>query len=102
MTSDFNSGEARFACFNLHFLQSDLDNGALDALKVFPTEDAIAVLAQFLWSNLEHKSNQEKVGYYGFSHFLQAPRHPFIKSSGALHLSNCRASVWIHVFRLND
>jgi hypothetical protein len=37
---------------------SDLDDRALDALKEFPTEGALAVLAQFLESNLEHVSNK--------------------------------------------
>ncbi len=37
---------------------SDLDERALDALKEFPTEGALAVLAQFLESNLEHVSNK--------------------------------------------
>ena len=37
---------------------ADLDDRALDALKEFPTEGAIAVLAQFLESNLEHVSNK--------------------------------------------
>jgi heterogeneous nuclear ribonucleoprotein R len=39
-------------------LHSDLDDRALDALKEFPTDGAIAVLAQFLESNLEHVSNK--------------------------------------------
>ncbi len=37
---------------------SDLDDRALDALKEFPTDGALAVLAQFLESNLEHVSNK--------------------------------------------
>ncbi|TRY77284.1 hypothetical protein TCAL_10197 [Tigriopus californicus] len=37
---------------------SDLDDRALDALKEFPTEGALAVLAQFLESNLGHVSNK--------------------------------------------
>ena len=37
---------------------SDLDDRALDALKEFPTDGALAVLAQFLDSNLEHVSNK--------------------------------------------
>ena len=37
---------------------ADLDDRALDALKEFPVEGAIAVLAQFLESNLEHVSNK--------------------------------------------
>ena len=37
---------------------ADLDDRALDALKEFPTDGAIAVLAQFLESNLEHVSNK--------------------------------------------
>ncbi len=37
---------------------SDLDERALDALKEFPVEGALAVLAQFLESNLEHVSNK--------------------------------------------
>lgn len=36
----------------------DLDDRALDALKEFPTDGALAVLAQFLESNLEHVSNK--------------------------------------------
>lgn len=39
-------------------LHSDLDDRALDALKEFPSEGALAVLAQFLESNLEHVSNK--------------------------------------------
>jgi len=37
---------------------SDLDERALDALKEFPVEGALAVLKQFLESNLEHVSNK--------------------------------------------
>jgi len=37
---------------------SDLDDRALDALKEFPIDGALAVLAQFLESNLEHVSNK--------------------------------------------
>ena len=37
---------------------SDLDDRALDALKEFPSDGAMAVLAQFLESNLEHVSNK--------------------------------------------
>jgi len=36
----------------------DLDERALDALKEFPVEGALAVLKQFLESNLEHVSNK--------------------------------------------
>lgn len=36
----------------------DLDQRALDALKEFPVEGALAVLKQFLESNLEHVSNK--------------------------------------------
>lgn len=36
----------------------DLDDRALDALKEFPSDGAVAVLAQFLESNLEHVSNK--------------------------------------------
>ena len=39
-------------------LHSDLDDRALDALKEFPADGALAVLAQFLESNLEHVSNK--------------------------------------------
>lgn len=39
-------------------VHSDLDDRALDALKEFPSEGALAVLAQFLESNLEHVSNK--------------------------------------------
>ena len=39
-------------------LHSDLDDRALDALKEFPGDGALAVLAQFLESNLEHVSNK--------------------------------------------
>lgn len=39
-------------------LHSDLDDRALDALKEFPSEGALAVLSQFLESNLEHVSNK--------------------------------------------
>jgi len=39
-------------------LHSDLDDRALDALKEFPSDGALAVLAQFLESNLEHVSNK--------------------------------------------
>jgi len=37
---------------------ADLDERALDALKEFPVEGALAVLKQFLDSNLEHVSNK--------------------------------------------
>lgn len=37
---------------------SDLDQRALDALKEFPPEGALGVLAQFLESNLAHVSNK--------------------------------------------
>eukprot|EP00091_Calanus_sinicus_P023077 TRINITY_DN7618_c1_g1_i1.p1 TRINITY_DN7618_c1_g1~~TRINITY_DN7618_c1_g1_i1.p1 ORF type:complete len:141 (-),score=38.68 TRINITY_DN7618_c1_g1_i1:269-691(-) len=37
---------------------ADLDERALDALKEFPVEGALAVLKQFLESNLEHVSNK--------------------------------------------
>lgn len=37
---------------------ADLDQRALDALKEFPAEGALAVLKQFLESNLEHVSNK--------------------------------------------
>jgi len=37
---------------------SDLDERALDALKEFPVDGALAVLKQFLESNLEHVSNK--------------------------------------------
>ena len=37
---------------------SDLDDRALDALKEFPADGALAVLSQFLESNLEHVSNK--------------------------------------------
>lgn len=37
---------------------ADLDQRALDALKEFPVEGALAVLKQFLESNLEHVSNK--------------------------------------------
>merc|ERR1719259_155547 len=37
---------------------ADLDERALDALKEFPVEGALAVLSQFLESNLEHVSNK--------------------------------------------
>jgi hypothetical protein len=37
---------------------SDLDDRALDALKEFPCDGALAVLSQFLESNLEHVSNK--------------------------------------------
>jgi heterogeneous nuclear ribonucleoprotein R len=37
---------------------SDLDQRALDALKEFPPEGALGVLAQFLESNLVHVSNK--------------------------------------------
>lgn len=37
---------------------SDLDDRALDALKEFPVDGALAVLSQFLESNLEHVSNK--------------------------------------------
>ena len=39
-------------------MHSDLDDRALDALKEFPVDGALAVLAQFLESNLEHVSNK--------------------------------------------
>lgn len=39
-------------------LHKDLDDRALDALKEFPSEGAVAVLNQFLESNLEHVSNK--------------------------------------------
>lgn len=39
-------------------LHKDLDDRALDALKEYPSEGAIAVLNQFLESNLEHVSNK--------------------------------------------
>ena len=39
-------------------MHSDLDDRALDALKEFPADGALAVLAQFLESNLEHVSNK--------------------------------------------
>ena len=35
-----------------------MDERALDALKEFPTDGALAVLAQFMESNLEHVSNK--------------------------------------------
>ena len=38
--------------------RSDLDERALDALKEFPVEDALAVLEKFLNSELEHVSNK--------------------------------------------
>lgn len=37
---------------------ADLDDRALDALKEFPIDGALAVLAQFLEANLEHVSNK--------------------------------------------
>lgn len=37
---------------------ADLDERALDALKEFPVDGALAVLKQFLDSNLEHVSNK--------------------------------------------
>ena len=37
---------------------SDLDQRALDALKEFPPDGALGVLAQFLESNLAHVSNK--------------------------------------------
>jgi len=39
-------------------IHADLDERALDALKEFPVEGAVAVLKQFLDSNLEHVSNK--------------------------------------------
>jgi len=39
-------------------VHEDLDQRALDALKEFPVEGALAVLKQFLESNLEHVSNK--------------------------------------------
>ena len=38
--------------------RSDLDERALDALKEFPVEDALAVLEKFLDSELEHVINK--------------------------------------------
>ena len=38
--------------------RSDLDERALDALKEFPVEDALAVLEKFLNSELEHVNNK--------------------------------------------
>ena len=49
---------------NIHFYfagilsHSDLDQRALDALKEFPPDGALGVLAQFLESNLAHVSNK--------------------------------------------
>ena len=39
-------------------VHSELDDRALDALKEFPVDGALAVLQQFLESNLEHVSNK--------------------------------------------
>ena len=39
-------------------LHSDLDQRALDALKEFPPDSALGVLAAFLESNLKHVSNK--------------------------------------------
>lgn len=39
-------------------LYADLDERALDALKEFPADGALAVLKQFLESSLEHVSNK--------------------------------------------
>jgi hypothetical protein len=52
------------ACFNVSssysgkLVHSELDDRALDALKEFPVDGALAVLQQFLESNLEHVSNK--------------------------------------------
>lgn len=50
--------------FFLHFIPAgkltfaDLDERAFEALKEFPTDGALAVLAQFVDSNLDHVSNK--------------------------------------------
>lgn len=47
-----------FAFLSGKLCQSDLDSRALDALKEFPIDGALAVLTQFTESNLEHVSNK--------------------------------------------
>ena len=47
-----------FLYFSEKLLHSDLDQRALDALKEFPPDSALGVLATFLESNLKHVSNK--------------------------------------------
>ncbi len=64
---------------------SDLDDRALDALKEFPVEGALAVLAQFLESNLEHVSNKSAYLCGVMKTYRQKSRSAASSSSGMLN-----------------
>jgi len=61
----------------------DLDQRALDALKEFPVEGALAVLKQFLESNLEHVSNKSAYLCGVMKTYRQKSRAGVINSNGA-------------------
>jgi len=61
----------------------DLDQRALDALKEFPVEGALAVLKQFLEANLEHVSNKSAYLCGVMKTYRQKSRAGVINSNGA-------------------
>jgi len=61
----------------------DLDQRALDALKEFPVEGALAVLKQFLESNLEHVSNKSAYLCGVMKTYRQKSRAGVINTNGA-------------------
>jgi len=70
-----------FQTGKLHY--DDLDQRALDALKEFPVEGALAVLKQFLESNLEHVSNKSAYLCGVMKTYRQKSRAGVINTNGA-------------------
>jgi len=70
-----------FKTGKLHY--DDLDQRALDALKEFPVEGALAVLKQFLESNLEHVSNKSAYLCGVMKTYRQKSRAGVINTNGA-------------------